>query len=108
MRGLTVDANKHQRLNDAITAQLPADQQKLVLCLMKADFAAFLDSVPLAASANTADLPAPEKPKIVKGWKVRTNAVQTTDAELTDMEKQLAATMAESLRRKVTKKRKKE
>lgn len=104
---LTVDSSKHQRLSDAITAQLPIDQQTRVLCLLKADFAAFLDSVPLAASMNTADLPAPEKPKIVKGWKVRTNAVQTTDAELTDMEKQLVATMAETLRRKATKKRNK-
>lgn len=104
---LAVDSAKHQRLSGAIAAQLPADQQKLVLCLMKDDFVAFLDSMPPAISAAATSHPVPEKAKMVKGWKVRTNAVPTTDAEVTDVEKQLAATMAENFRRRATKKRKK-
>ncbi|WP_170266875.1 type IV secretory system conjugative DNA transfer family protein [Brevifollis gellanilyticus] len=104
---LAVDVDKHQRLSGAIASQLPPDQQKLVLCLMKDDFAAFLDSIPEAIGATATSHPAPEKAKMVKGWKVRTNTIPTTDAEVTDVEKQLAATMAENLRRRATKKRKK-
>ena len=44
---------------------------------------------------------------MVKGWKVRTNTVPTPQEDLNQVEKELAATMAESLRRRKTKKREK-
>jgi hypothetical protein len=99
---LAVDAGKHQRLCGAVSTQLPPDQQKLVTCLMKDDFAAFLDSIHMAGLVSP-----PDPPKTRKGWKVRTQAVPATEAEISEVEKELAITIAKSLRRKPAKKRKK-
>jgi hypothetical protein len=99
---LAVDTGKHQRLCGAVSTQLPPDQQKLVTCLMKDDFAAFLDSIHMAGLVSP-----PDPPKTRKGWKVRTQAVPATEAEISEVEKELAITIAKSLRRKPAKKRKK-
>jgi hypothetical protein len=106
---LAVDAEKHQRLSAAITSLLSPEQQKLVLCLMKDEFAAFLDAIP-QKEPNSKSAPIQEsqgKPKLIKGWKVRTNSVPPPSEDLPAVEKELAAAMAESLRRRKTKKREK-
>lgn len=104
---LTVDPDKHERLSAAVVTQLSPDQQKLVLCLMQDDFAAFLDSLQSMERPADSAKAGGGKPKMVKGWKVRTNAVPTPDDELTEVEKALAVTLAENLRRRKTKKREK-
>lgn len=106
---LAVDAEKHQRLSAAITSLLSPEQQKLVLCLMRDEFAAFLDAIP-QKEPNSQSAPIQEsqgQPKLIKGWKVRTNSVPPPSEDLPAVEKELAAAMAESLRRRKTKKREK-
>lgn len=106
---LAVDEDKHQRLSAAITSLLSPEQQKLVLCLMQNEFEAFLDAIP-QKEPNAESTPAQAslgKPKMIKGWKVRTNSVPPASEDLPAVEKELAAAMAESLRRRKTKKREK-
>lgn len=102
---LTVDPVKHQRLGAALAAQLPPDQQSRVLCLQQPDFVSFLDSIPAPVLEAAPGPGSDEKPKVVKGWKVRTRAVIAPNEELTKVEKDLAATLAENLRRRKTVKR---
>lgn len=102
---LVLDSDKHARLSAAIDTQLPPDQKARVKCLMKEDFEAMLDSFHPVA------LPSPPEPsprsqtKIVKGWKVRTNAIPTTEQDVSDVEKELAATLGENLRRRKARKK---
>ncbi len=102
---LTVDETKHQRISAAVSSLLSAEEQKRVLCLMQADFVAFLDSCQAAPAPEPPPPSAASSSKVVKGWKVRTNAVPTPSEDVNALEKELAATMAENLRRRKTKKR---
>jgi hypothetical protein len=104
---LAVDPEKHRRLSAAITSLLSPEQQKLVLCLMQDDFEAFLDAFPPKEPSVAPAQASKGKPKMVKGWKVRTNSVPPPHEDLPVIEKELAAAMAESLRRRKTKKREK-
>ena len=103
---LTVDPEKHQRLRNAVATLLSEEQQKSVLCLMRDDFEAFLDSLPPREPVMVGQA-SEGQPKMVKGWKVRTNAVAASNEDISDVEKELAATLGETLRRKRTKKREK-
>lgn len=105
---LAVDAEKHQRLRASVASILPSDQQKKVHCLMKDEFAAFLDSLPEPHATPAPEKPAEAESKMVKGWKVRTNAVIAQTEEISAIEKELAATVAENLRSRKTRKRRKE
>jgi len=76
---------------------------------MKGEFEAFLDAIP-EKKPNSQSAPIQEsqgQPKLIKGWKVRTNSVPPPSEDLPAVEKELAAAMAESLRRRKTKKREK-
>jgi Type IV secretion-system coupling protein DNA-binding domain len=103
---LTVDPEKHQRLRNAVATLLSEEQQKSVLCLMRDDFEAFLDSLPPREPVIVGQASEGQS-KMVKGWKVRTNAVAASNEDISDVEKELAATLGETLRRKRTKKREK-
>jgi hypothetical protein len=104
---LSVDSEKHRRLSAAVANLLSPEEQKQVRCLMQEEFANFLDSLPSAMVQKPLGSATEGKSKMVKGWKVRTNTVPTPQEDLNQVEKELAATMAESLRRRKTKKREK-
>lgn len=104
---VTVDGGKRQRLAAAVASQLPDGQQQQVHCLLLADVAAFLDAPPDLAAPPLALPKAQNKPKMVKGWKVRTQAVTAPPEDLNELEQELAATLAETLRRQKIKKREK-
>lgn len=104
---VAVDPEKHRRLSAAISNLISPEDQGRVRCLMSDAFAAFLDSLGQPAVRAQPGKPAEGETKTVKGWKVRTNAVPAPPEDVSQAEKELAATMAESLRRMNTRKRKK-
>ncbi len=104
---LSVDSEKHRRLSAAVANLLSPEEQKQVSCLMKEEFAHFLDSLPPPVVQKPLGSATEGKAKMVKGWKVRTNTVPTPQEDVSQVEKELAATLAENLRRRKTKKREK-
>jgi hypothetical protein len=104
---LSVDSEKHRRLSAAVANLLSPEEHKLVRCLMKEEFADFLDSLPPPVVQKPLGSATEGKAKMVKGWKVRTNTVPTPQEDVSQVEKELAATLAENLRRRKTKKREK-
>ena len=104
---LTVEPEKHRRLSAAIASLLSPEQQEKVLCLQKDEFDAFLESVSPKGNPSPPEPATEGKPKMVKGWKVRTNSIPAPIEDLPRLEKEMAATMAENLRRGKTKKREK-
>lgn len=104
---LTVAPEKHQRLSDAIASLLSPEQRGKVVCLQKDDFETYLDNLSPKDAPNPPAITTEGKPKMVKGWKVRTNSIPPPIEDVSRMEKEMAATMAENLRRGKTKKREK-
>lgn len=104
---LTVEPEKHRRLSAAIASLLSPEQQGKVLCLQKDEFDAFLESVSPKDNPSPPEPATEGKPKMVKGWKVRTNSIPAPIEDVPRLEKEMAATMAENLRRGKTKKREK-
>lgn len=104
---LTVAPEKYQRLSAAIASLLSPEQQEKVLCIQKDEFEAYLDSLSPKDTPNPPALTTEGKPKMVKGWKVRTNSIPAPIEDVPRLEKEMAATMAENLRRGKTKKREK-
>jgi hypothetical protein len=104
---LTVAPEKHQRLSAAIASLLSPEQQDKVLCIQKDEFEGYLDSLSPKDTPNPPALTSEGKPKMVKGWKVRTNSIPAPIEDVPRLEKEMAATMAENLRRGKTKKREK-
>ena len=104
---LSVDYEKHRRLSAAVANLLSPEEQKQVSCLMKEEFEHFLDSLPPPVAQKPLGSATEGKAKMVKGWKVRTNTVPTPHEDVSQVEKELAATLAENLRRRKTKKREK-
>ena len=104
---LTVEPEKHRRLSAAIASLLSPEQQEKVLCLQKDEFDAFLESVSPKGNPSPPEPATEGKPKMVKGWKVRTNSIPAPIEDVPRLEKEMAATMAENLRRGKTKKREK-
>lgn len=102
---LTVEPEKHRRLSAAIASLLSPEQQEKVLCLQKDEFDTFLASVSPKGNPSPPEPATEGKPKMVKGWKVRTNSIPAPIEDLPRLEKEMAATMAENLRRGKTKKR---
>lgn len=102
---LTVEPEKHRRLSAAIASLLSPEQQEKVLCLQKDEFDPFLASVSPKGNPSPPEPATEGKPKMVKGWKVRTNSIPAPIEDLPRLEKEMAATMAENLRRGKTKKR---
>ncbi len=103
---LALDPDKHARLSAAIDTQLTVDQKARVKCLMKEDFEAMLDAFqPVAQPTSPTEVPPRSQTKMVKGWKVRTNAIPTAEQDISDVEKELAATLGENLRRRKAKKK---
>jgi hypothetical protein len=104
---LTVASEKHQRLSAAIASLLSPEQQEKVLCIQKNEFEAYLDSLSPKDTPNPPAITTEGMPKMVKGWKVRTNSIPAPIEDVPRLEKEMAATMAENLRRGKTKKREK-
>ena len=104
---MSVDSEKHRRLSAAVANLLSPEDQKQVLCLMKEEFPGYLDSLPSPGVQKPLGNATEGKAKMVKGWKVRVNTLPTPQEDVSQVEKELAATMAESLRRRKTKKREK-
>lgn len=104
---LTVEPEKHRRLSAAIASLLSPEQQEKVLCLQKDEFDAFLESLPPQDIPSRHEAATEGTPKMVKGWKVRTNSIPAPIEDLPRLEKEMAVTMAENLRRGKTKKREK-
>jgi hypothetical protein len=104
---LTVEPEKHRRLSAAIASLLSPEQQGKVLCLQKDEFDVFLESVSPKGNPSPPEPATEGKPKMVKGWKVRTNSIPAPIEDVPRLEKEMAATMAENLRRGKTKKREK-
>lgn len=78
-----------------------------MLCLQKDEFDAFLERLSPKETPNPPEPASEGKPKMVKGWKVRTNSIPAPIEDVPRLEKEMAATMAENLRRGKTKKREK-
>ena len=78
-----------------------------MLCIQKDEFEAYLDNLSPKDTPNPPALTTEGKPKMVKGWKVRTNSIPAPIEDVPRLEKEMAATMAENLRRGKTKKREK-
>lgn len=104
---VAVDPEKQRRLSAAIASQIPAEDRGRVLCMMSDAFSPFLDSLGEPAAPTQPAKPVEGEERTVKGWKVRTNAMPAPLEDVTQAEKELAATVAESLRRMKTRKRKK-
>jgi len=104
---LTVASEKHQRLSAAIASLLSPEQQEKVLCIQKDEFEAYLDSLSPKDTPNPPAITTEGMPKMVKGWKVRTNSIPAPIEDGPRLEMEMAATMAENLRRGKTKKREK-
>ena len=60
---------------------------------------------PVAQPSSPTEVSPRSQTKMVKGWKVRTNAIPTTEQDVSDVEKELAATLGENLRRRKGKKK---
>ncbi len=104
---LTVAPEKYQRLSAAIASILSPEQQEKVLCIQKDEFVSYLDSLSPKDPPNPPAITTEGKQKMVKGWKVRTNSIPAPIEDVPRLDKEMAATMAENLRRGKTKKREK-
>ncbi|MFO1486418.1 MAG: type IV secretion system DNA-binding domain-containing protein [Verrucomicrobiaceae bacterium] len=104
---LTLEPEKHRRLSAAIASQLSPEQQKKVRCIQKDEFENFLDSLPPKDTPIPPAPPTKGRQKKVKGWKVRSTFSPPPIEDLPEMEKEMAATIGESLRRGKIRKRKK-
>ncbi len=104
---IAVSADKHRQFQAAVEASLSADDRLRVLCLMKKDFGGFLASEPTAPAeaAPLSEMPALAA-KVVKGWKVRTTGVATDAADADALEQELAAALAETIKRRRVRKKK--
>ncbi len=100
---IALDESKRSRLAAAIENSLSSAEQSRVKCLMKDDFEALLDTVhPSSAKSKLSQQP-PTKERVVKGWKVRTNATPPDNQDVGAVEQELAATLGDNLRRRRSK-----
>ncbi len=101
---ITFDAEKLARLEPAIRNSLSPEENSRVRCFLKDDFVQYLQSLVLASppQAETEDFP---RSKQVKGWKVKRTVVELSVADQKAREGEIAAAIAENIRRKAAEKK---
>lgn len=102
---IALDAGKLAKLEPAIRNSLSPEENSRVSCLMKDDFIQHLQSLVLASPQRTEEEASP-KTKQVKGWKVKRTVVELSAAEQKEREGEIAAAIAENIRRKAAEKKK--
>ncbi|HCN76682.1 MAG TPA: hypothetical protein DIT13_05750 [Verrucomicrobiales bacterium] len=101
---IAFDAEKLARLEPAIRNSLSPEENSRVRCFLKDDFVQHLQSLVLASppQGETEDSP---RSKQVKGWKVKRTVVELSAAEQKAREGEIAAAIAENIRRKAAEKK---
>ena len=99
---VALDAEKLTRLDRAIRSNLSADDSAKVRCFLKEQFIDFLQSIVIASPAPVPEPPSAEPTKKVKGWKVKRTVVELSPEELREREAEIAATIADNMRRRAT------
>ncbi len=102
---IAFDAEKLARLEPAIRNSLSPEENSRVRCFLKEDFIQHLQSLVLALPPPVAAENSP-KSKQVKGWKVKRTVVELSAAEQKEREAEIAAAIAENIRRKAAEKKK--
>lgn len=101
---IAFDAEKLARLESAIRNSLSPEENSRVRCFLKNDFIQYLQSLVLA-SPPQAETEGPPRSKQVKGWKVKRTVVELSAAEQKAREGEIAAAIAENIRRKAAEKK---
>lgn len=102
---IAFNAEKLSRLESAIRNSLSPEENSRVSCFLKDDFIQHLQTLVLA-SPPVVEKETTAESKQVKGWKVKRTVVELSAAEQKEREAEIAAAIAENIRRKAAEKKK--